>query len=87
MGIIPVQNGWVRRQGLEPRTRRLRVGWSYSEHHVRVFHLAEGELSFGLGPVPGDDLGYGPVVVIGDQHVLAEDFLFQRGAGGRGRDS
>ena len=22
---------WVRRQGLEPRTRRLRVGWSYSE--------------------------------------------------------
>jgi len=50
---------------------------------VRVFHLAEGELGFGLGPVPGDDLGHGPVVVIGDQHVLAEDFLFQRGAGGR----
>ena len=52
-------------------------------HHVRVFHLAEGELGFGLGPVPGDDLGYGPVVVAGDQDVLAEDFLFQAGAGGR----
>ena len=26
-------------------------------HDVRVFHLAEGELGLGLGPVPGDDLG------------------------------
>ena len=51
-------------------------------HHVRVFHLAEGELGFGLGPVAGDDLGGGPVVVVGDQHVLAEDLLFQRGPRG-----
>ena len=50
-------------------------------HRVRVFELAEGELGFGLGPVPGDHLGGGPVVVAGDQHVLAEEFLFQRGAG------
>ena len=48
-----------------------------------VFHLPEGELGLGLGPVPGDDLGDGPVVVIGDQDVLAEDLLFQRGAGVR----
>ena len=40
------------------------------------------ELGLGLGPVAGDDLRDGPVVVIGDQHVLAEDFLFQGGAGG-----
>jgi hypothetical protein len=37
-----------------------------------VFHLPEGELGFGLGPVPGDHLGGGPVVVAGDQDVLAE---------------
>jgi len=49
---------------------------------VRVFHLAEGELGFGLGPVAGDDVRDRPVVVAGDQDVLAEDFLFQRGAGG-----
>ncbi len=47
---------------------------------MRVFHLAEGELGFGLGPVAGDDVGGGPVVVVGDQHVLAEDLLFQGGA-------
>ena len=50
-------------------------------HDAGVFQLAEGELGLGLGPVPGDDLGDGPVVVAGDQHVLAEDLLFQRGAG------
>ena len=50
--------------------------------HVRVFHLAEGELGFGLDRYRRRPR-YGPVVVIGDQHVLAEDFLFQRGAGGR----
>jgi hypothetical protein len=48
-----------------------------------VFELAEGELGLGLGSVGGDHLGHGPVVVIGDQHVLAEDLLFQGGAGGR----
>src|ERR1035438_1198190 len=47
-----------------------------------VFHLPEGELRFGLGPVTCDDLGYWPVVVAGDEHVLAEDLLFQPGAGG-----
>jgi len=31
------------------------------------------------GPVAGDHLGGGPVVVVGDQHVLAEDLLFQGG--------
>ena len=50
-------------------------------HDVRVFELAETELGFGLGPVPGDDLGGRPVFVIGDQHVLAEEFFFERGAG------
>jgi hypothetical protein len=36
----------------------------------------------------GGTLGGGPVVVIGDQHVLAEDPFFQRGAGagGEGND-
>src|ERR1035441_6552587 len=48
---------------------------------VGVFELAEGELGFGLGPVGGDDLGGGPVIVIGDQHVLAEELLFQGRAG------
>ena len=40
------------------------VQWNIGENdnHVRVFHLAEGELGFGLGPVSGDDLGGGPVV-------------------------
>jgi hypothetical protein len=52
---------------------------------VRVFHLPEGELGLGLGPVPGDHLGHGPVVVVGDQHVLAEEFSFQGGAGDVGR--
>ena len=52
-------------------------------HDAGVFHLAEGELGFGLGPVPGHDPGHGPVVVIGDQDVLAEEFFFQRGPGVR----
>jgi hypothetical protein len=34
--------------------------------------LAEGELGLGLGPVAGDHVGDGPVVVVGDQDVLAE---------------
>src|SRR6266568_8418403 len=55
------------------------VHWG-ERHHVGVFHLAEGELGVGLGPVAGDDFGGGPVVVVGDQHVFAEDFLFQGGA-------
>ena len=48
-----------------------------------VFHLPEGGLGLGLGPVGGDDLGGRPVVVVGDQDVLAEDLFFQGGAGGR----
>ena len=58
-------------------------------HHVRVFHLPERELGLGLRPVAGDHLGGGPVVVIGDQHMFAEDLLFQRGAPGGvdGQDS
>ncbi len=46
---------------------------------MRVFHLPEGEFGLGLGPVAGDDLGGGPVVVVGDQDVLAEEFFFQGG--------
>jgi len=51
-------------------------------HDVRVFHLPEGGLGFGLGPVGGDYLGDGPVVVAGDQHVFAEDLFFQGGVCG-----
>jgi hypothetical protein len=49
-------------------------------HGAGVFELAEGELGLGLGPVAGDDLGGGPVVVVGDQDVLAEDLFFRGGA-------
>jgi len=45
-------------------------------------HLPEGEPGLGLGPVSGDHLGNGPVVVAADQDVPAEDLLFQGGAGG-----
>ena len=48
---------------------------------MRVFELPEGELGLGLGPVPGHHFSNRPVVVIGDQHVLAEDLILQRGAG------
>jgi len=48
---------------------------------VRVLHLPEPEFRLGLRPVAGDDLGDGPVVVAGDQDVLAEDLLFEGGAG------
>ncbi len=48
-----------------------------------VFHLPEGCLGLGLGPVTGDHPGGGPVVVVGDQHVLAEDLLLQGSAGAR----
>ena len=44
--------------------------------------LRLARLGLGLGPVGGDDLGGGPVVVVGDQDVLAEDLFFQGGAGG-----
>jgi len=50
--------------------------------HVRVLELADGEFGLGLGAVGGDDLGGRPVVVIGDEHVLAEEFPFQGGPGG-----
>lgn len=50
-------------------------------HDAGVFHLPERELGFGLGPVAGDDLGDGPVVVAGDQHLLAEDLVLQLLAG------
>ena len=46
-----------------------------------VFHLPEGGLGLGLGPVGGDYPGGRPVVVVGDQDVLAEDIFFQGGAG------
>jgi hypothetical protein len=49
-------------------------------HHAGVFHLPEGELGLGLRAVGGDDVGDGPVVVVSDQDVLAEDLFFQRGA-------
>jgi len=52
-----------------------------NDHDAAVLELPEGELRFGLGPVAGDHLGGGPVVVAGDQDVLAEQFLFQGGAG------
>ena len=50
-------------------------------HDPGVFELPEGGLGLGLGPVAGDHLGGGPVVVIGDQHVLAEELFFQGDAG------
>src|SRR5882724_10176297 len=60
------------------------VQWCIGEKDTTCGSLSwRKENGFALGPVPGDDLGHGPVVVIGDQDVLAEDFLFQRGAGGR----
>ena len=43
--------------------------------------LRLARLGLGLGPVAGDDLRDGPVVVAGDQQVLTADFPFQRGAG------
>src|SRR5258706_8588782 len=49
--------------------------------HARVFELPEAELGRGLGAVPGDHLAGRPVVVIGDQDMLAEQVLFQGGAG------
>ena len=48
--------------------------------NARVLELAESELGLGLGPVAGDDLGGWPVVMIGDEHVLAEQLLFEGGA-------
>jgi len=36
----------------------------------------------GLGPVAGHDVGDRPVVVVGDQDVLAEQFFFQFCSGG-----
>ena len=56
----------ARSSGASVRTRR-RAGLS----------SAGRRLGFGLGPVPGHDRGHGPVVVIGDQDVLAEDLFFQ----------
>ena len=46
-----------------------------------VLELPEPGFGFGLGPVPGDHLGDGPVVVAGNQDMLAEDLVFQRLAG------
>jgi len=51
-------------------------------HDAGVFELPEGELGLGLGPVGGDDVGGGPVVVAGDQDVLAEELVFEGSAGG-----
>lgn len=49
---------------------------------MRVFKLPKRELGLGLGSVAGDDLGYRPLAVVGDQHVLVENLLFEGGAGG-----
>ena len=61
-GHIP-RSEWVRRQGLEPRTRRLRVGWSYfgCVRSACGFTVLPGEIcdrfpSFSAGscrPLPG----------------------------------
>ena len=40
---------------------------------VGVFHLPEGAFGFGLGSVAGDHVDDRPVVVVGDDHVFAED--------------
>ena len=77
---------WRARTQVKTWTRMLcSVQWCIGENDTTcgVFHLPEPEFGLGLGPVPGDDVGNGPVVVAGDQHVLAEDLLFQRGAGDR----
>src|SRR5680860_998209 len=49
---------------------------------VGVFHLPERAFGFGLGAVAGDDVGNGPVVVVGDDDVFAEDLGLQLGVGG-----
>ena len=61
------------------------VQWCIGENDTtRVsFICRKEELGFGLRPVPGDHVGDRPVVVAGDQHVLAEDLFLQRGAGVR----
>src|SRR5258708_17052492 len=48
-----------------------------------VFHLPEGGLGLGLGPVGGDDLGGRPVVVVCDHDLLADDLFFQAAAAPR----
>src|SRR5664279_6078628 len=42
-----------------------------------VFELPESELDFGLGAVAGDDVGDGPVLVVGEQDPFAEHLVFQ----------
>src|SRR2546427_10103797 len=54
-----------------------------TEIYTLSLHDALPIFGLGLGPVAGDHLGGGPVVVAGDQHVLAEDLFFQGGAGVR----
>ena len=48
---------------------------------VGGFHLPEGAFGFGLGSVAGDHVDDRPVVVVGDDHVFAEDLGFQPGTG------
>ena len=59
------------------------VQWNIGENETAWGSwVAETELGVGLGSVAGNDLGGGPVVVVGDQDVLAEQLLLQCCAGG-----
>src|SRR2546427_5788553 len=49
-----------------------------TEIYTLSLHDALPIFGLGLGPVAGDHLGGGPVVVAGDQHVLAEDLFLDR---------
>src|SRR5664279_6448281 len=40
-----------------------------------VFELPEHELDFGLGAIAGDDVGDGPVLVVGEQDPFAEHLV------------
>jgi hypothetical protein len=44
---------------------------------VRILGLAEPGFELFLGAVGVDDLGEGPVVVVGDQDPFAEDLLLE----------
>src|SRR6266498_2259791 len=58
------------------------VQWNIGENDTTCgsFICRKENSASDWGPVAGDDLGGRPVVVVGDQHVLAEDLLFQGGA-------
>ena len=58
------------------------VQWCMGENDTTrgSFSWRNGKLGLGLGAVAGDHLGGRPVVVIGNEHVLAEQLVFQGGA-------